>query len=50
MTIPLIDPEEPRRMNADDLRTLQAPLKDKYKIDPEAAVFTLKNAVGAENK
>lgn len=29
-------------MNADDLRALQAPLKDKYKIDPEAAVITLK--------
>ena len=28
-------------MNADDLRTLQAPLKDKYKAAPEAAFITL---------
>ncbi|HVI50592.1 MAG TPA: OsmC family protein [Candidatus Sulfotelmatobacter sp.] len=28
-------------MNADDLRTLQAPLKDQYKISPEAALITL---------
>jgi uncharacterized OsmC-like protein len=29
-------------MNADDLRALQAPLKDRYKTDPGAAVITLK--------
>ena len=28
-------------MNADELRALQAPLKDKYKSDPHAAVITL---------
>jgi uncharacterized OsmC-like protein len=28
-------------MNADDLRAIQAPIKDKYKLDPEAAVITL---------
>lgn len=28
-------------MNADDLRSLQAPLKSRYKEDPEAAVVTL---------
>ena len=29
-------------MNADALRAVQAPLKDKYKHDPDAAVITLK--------
>lgn len=29
-------------MNADELRAMQAPLKDKYKVDPAAAVVTLK--------
>jgi uncharacterized OsmC-like protein len=29
-------------MNADELRTLQAPLKEKYKQAPEAALITLK--------
>jgi uncharacterized OsmC-like protein len=29
-------------MNAEDLRHLQAPLKDKYRTAPEAAVITLK--------
>lgn len=29
-------------MNADDLRTLQAPIKDRYKVDPDSAVITLK--------
>jgi uncharacterized OsmC-like protein len=29
-------------MNADELRALQAPLKDKYKTDPAAAVVTLR--------
>jgi uncharacterized OsmC-like protein len=29
-------------MNADDLRALQAPLKDKYKGEPDAAIITLK--------
>ncbi|ADP72767.1 OsmC family protein [Rhodomicrobium vannielii ATCC 17100] len=29
-------------MNADDLRALQAPLKDRYKAEPEAAIITLK--------
>ena len=29
-------------MNSDDLRALQAPLKDKYKVEPEAAVIVLK--------
>ena len=29
-------------MNADDLRALQAPLKDRYKQDPTAALVTLK--------
>lgn len=28
-------------MNADDLRALQAPIKDKYKVDPATAVITL---------
>lgn len=29
-------------MNADELRALQTPLKDRYKVDPETAVITLK--------
>jgi uncharacterized OsmC-like protein len=29
-------------MNADDLRALQAPLKDRYRKEPDAAVVTLK--------
>ncbi|HEY9530507.1 MAG TPA: OsmC family protein [Burkholderiales bacterium] len=29
-------------MNADDLRVLQAPLKDRYRKEPDAAVVTLK--------
>ena len=29
-------------MNADDLRALQAPLKDRYRAEPEAARITLK--------
>ena len=29
-------------MKADELRQLQAPLKDKYRAEPEAAVVTLK--------
>lgn len=29
-------------MNSDELRALQAPLKENYKTDPEAAVVTLK--------
>ena len=29
-------------MDAQDLREIQAPLKDKYKVDPETAVITLK--------
>jgi len=29
-------------MNADDLRALQAPIKQKYKTDPDAAVVTLR--------
>jgi len=29
-------------MNANELKDLQAPLKEKYKIDPEAALITLK--------
>src|ERR1044071_5688551 len=29
-------------MNADELRTLQAPLKDAYRQDPGAAVITLR--------
>jgi uncharacterized OsmC-like protein len=29
-------------MNADQLRALQAPLKDQYRSDPEAAVITLR--------
>jgi uncharacterized OsmC-like protein len=29
-------------MNADELRNLQAPIKDRYKVDPETAVITLK--------
>ena len=37
-------------MNADELRNLQAPLKDRYREDPEAAVITLKaeGEVGGE--
>jgi len=30
-------------MNADDLRALQAPLKDQYKTDPDKAVITLES-------
>lgn len=30
-------------MNADDLRALQAPLKDQYKTAPDAALITLKS-------
>lgn len=29
-------------MNADDLRALQAPLKERYRVDPQAAVVTLR--------
>ncbi len=29
-------------MNADELRTLQAPLKDKYRAEPESAMVTLR--------
>ncbi len=29
-------------MNSEELRTLQAPLKDKYRIQPESAIITLK--------
>jgi uncharacterized OsmC-like protein len=29
-------------MNADELRNLQAPIKDRYKVDPGTAVITLK--------
>jgi len=29
-------------MNADELRAIQAPIKDRYKIDPDTAVITLK--------
>lgn len=29
-------------MNADELRALQAPLKERYKVDPAAAVVTLR--------
>jgi len=29
-------------MNSDDLKNLQAPLKEKYKVDPDAAMITLK--------
>lgn len=29
-------------MNADELRALQTPIKDRYKVDPETAVITLK--------
>jgi uncharacterized OsmC-like protein len=29
-------------MNMDDLRTLQAPLKERYRSEPEAAIITLK--------
>ena len=29
-------------MDASELRALQAPIKDKYKTEPEAAVITLK--------
>ncbi|MBF0375227.1 MAG: OsmC family protein, partial [Alphaproteobacteria bacterium] len=29
-------------MNADELRALQTPLKERYKVDPETAVITLK--------
>lgn len=31
-------------MNADDLRALQAPLKEKYRADPQSAVVTLRAA------
>ncbi len=29
-------------MNADELRALQGPIKEKYKVDPDAAVVTLR--------
>ncbi len=29
-------------MNADELRALQAPIKERYKTEPEAALLTLK--------
>jgi uncharacterized OsmC-like protein len=29
-------------MNSEELRTLQAPLKDKYRIEPESAMITLR--------
>jgi uncharacterized OsmC-like protein len=29
-------------MNADELRTLQAPLKDRYRAEPDAAIVTLR--------
>ncbi|HTZ66577.1 MAG TPA: OsmC family peroxiredoxin, partial [Roseiarcus sp.] len=29
-------------MNADELRALQAPLKDRYRADPKAGFITLK--------
>jgi uncharacterized OsmC-like protein len=29
-------------MNSEELRTLQAPLKDKYRIEPESAIITLR--------
>jgi uncharacterized OsmC-like protein len=29
-------------MNAEELKSLQAPLKEKYRIEPEAAIITLK--------
>lgn len=29
-------------MNSEELRTLQAPLKDKYRIQPESAIITLR--------
>jgi len=29
-------------MNSDDLRAMQAPLKDKYKTEPAAALVTLR--------
>ncbi|HYR90368.1 MAG TPA: OsmC family protein [Terriglobia bacterium] len=29
-------------MNADELRAAQAPLKDRYRVDPDAALITLK--------
>lgn len=32
---------EANPMNADELRSLQAPLKDKYKSEPDAASATL---------
>jgi uncharacterized OsmC-like protein len=31
-------------MNAEDLRTLQAPIKERYRAEPEAAVITLRAA------
>jgi uncharacterized OsmC-like protein len=39
------------RMNGDELRALQAPLKDRYREDPAAAVLTLSStgALGDEN-
>ena len=29
-------------MNADQLRTLQAPIKDRYRREPDAAMITLR--------
>ena len=29
-------------MNTDDLKTLQAPLKERYRSEPDAALITLK--------
>src|SRR5215470_11382822 len=37
-----ICPQEDASMDANELKTLQAPIKEKYREDPDAAVITLK--------
>jgi hypothetical protein len=34
-------------MRADDLKALQAPFKQRYRDEPEAALITLKDLTGA---
>lgn len=41
---PLRESQESRAMNLEQLRSIQAPLKDKYRQEPGAAVITLRAA------
>src|SRR5467141_4932502 len=42
--------EERRKMDAAELRATQAPIKDRYKTDPKAAMITLKAKGSIENE